>query len=110
MAQIVKISKTVNETVENTLRKVVSAIKELGFELESIDSRNGTVVCWKYKASMKQYKYQCIVFDMGDGSTMCTIRTIDYGEAFKGPLTQWSDSINLFHNSRKESQKILDRL
>lgn len=107
---IVKVSKTVNDTVEGTLRKVASAIRELGHELESIDSKAGSIVYWKYKASMKQYKYQCVAFDMGDGSTMCTIRTIDYGEAFKGPLTQWSDSINLFHNSRKESQKILDLL
>lgn len=107
MGQIVNVSKTVNDTVESTLRKVVSAIKELGFELENVDSRNGTVVCWTKGIGMK-FKLQCVIFDQGDGSTMCTIRTVDYKE--KGLLTQWGDNVGLFINSRKHSQKILDRL
>ena len=110
MGQKVKVSKTVNSTVEETFRKVVSAVKELGFELESIDSRNGTVKFTKKGGlSSCDYNYQCIVFDMGDGSAMCTIQTVGYGPDEK-PWFGWMDSIGFIANSRKHSQKILDRL
>ena len=110
MAQNVKVSKTVNYTVEETFRKVISAVKELGFELETLDSRNGTVKFTKKGVlDSKDYNYQCIVFDMGDGSTMCTIQTVGYGPN-ELPWFGWLDSIGFGANSRKHSQKILDRL
>lgn len=110
MGQKVKVSKTVNSTVEETTRKVVSAVKELGFELETLDSRNGTVKFTK-KGILGHcdYNYQCIVFDMGDGSTMCTIQTAGYGPN-EYPWFGWLDSIRFGANSRKYSQMILDRL
>lgn len=112
MGKIVKVSKTVNYTVEETIRKVVSAIRELGFDLENVDTINGTVRFTKklpLVTAGAAFNYQCVVFDIGDGSTMCTIQTIGYGP-YEAPWTAWQDSIGLFINTRKYSKKILARL
>lgn len=110
MGQYVKVSKTVNDTVERTLQKVVSAIRTLDFKLETVDSRNGTVRFTKHiPLSSNDYKYQCVVFDMGDGSTLCTIQTVEYVGGY--PWWGWLDSIGfLVPNSRKFSKQILDSL
>lgn len=109
MGQNIKVSKTVNDTVEGTIRKVVSAIKDLGLELKNVDVKNGTIKFAKnqWGTGAVMYSYQCVIFDLGDGSTMCTIQTIGYGpdEEPWNPM----ESIGII-NSRKHSQKILDRL
>lgn len=109
MGQNLKVSKTVSDTVEGVLRKVVSAIKELDFNLENIDSRSG-IVRFNKRVSLGAmvYHYQCVVFDMGDGSTMCTIQIVEYEGGW--PWSGLMDSLGLMVSSRKLSQKILDRL
>lgn len=109
MEQNIKVSKTVNDTVEGTIRKVVSAIKDLGLELKNVDVKNGTIKFAKNQLGAVMYSYQCVIFDLGDGSTMCTIQTAGYGnDIFAGP---WLDRHRLMGwNSRKYSQMILDRL
>lgn len=109
MSKKVSVSKTVNATVEETLRKVVSAIRELDLELETIDSQNGIITFVKLQIGLQLYRYQCVVFDMGDGSTSCTILTIGYD--VEGMAREFLDRNKLLGwNSRKYSQKILDRL
>ena len=112
MEQNIKVSKTVNDTVEGTIRKVLSAIKDLGLELKNVDSKNGIIRFEKYTfVGRLQYSYQCAIFDLGDGSTMCSIQTVGYNEEENFIAAQKLDRLNLLgHNSRKHSQKILDRL